>query len=240
MLRIFHILAWVITSLLLFAACGGPAAPIPTTGQATPGPRSVTFTTEDGLQLSGTLYGQGTAAIIFSHMSDGSRAEWRDLPEKMAGMGYMALAYDFRGRGDSEGTFDPPASNKDLMAAVNFIRDEGAQKIALIGASMGAMASAKVAAVEKTEAVICLAGGISWSGPEISDQELAAISAPLLVITSEEDQFVQDTLHIYEVASSPKEKHLYPGRTHGTDLFDTHGADLSQRIINFILKNMSL
>jgi alpha/beta superfamily hydrolase len=173
-------------------------------------------------------------------MSEGSRAEWRDLPEKVASMGYMALAYDFRGRGESEGAFDPPASNKDLMAAVAFIRKEGTQKIALIGASMGAMASAKVAAVEKTEAVICLAGGISWSGLEVSDRELAAITAPLLAITSEEDHFVKDTLHIYEVASGPKEKYLYPGSNHGTDLFNIHGEDLSQRIINFILKNMPL
>jgi esterase/lipase len=244
MFRILSILAWVISSLLLFAACGGPAAPIstatPTTIQATPAPRSVTFTTEDGIELSGTLYGQGTEAVIFSHMSHGSRAEWRELPEKMASMGYMALAYDFRGRGESDGTFDPPASGKDLMAAVAFVRKEGAQKIALIGASMGAMASAKVAAVETAEAVICLAGGISWSGLEVSDQELAAITAPLLVITSEEDRFVKDTLHIYEAASGPKEKHLYPGSTHGTDLFDTHGEDLSQRLINFIRKNMPL
>jgi hypothetical protein len=41
--------------------------------------------------VSSPICGQGTTAVIFPHMSDGSRAEWRDLPETLAARGYRTL-----------------------------------------------------------------------------------------------------------------------------------------------------
>ena len=225
----------LLLSLLLLPACKMPVtqAPTPTTASVPAELRSVTFTSQDGITLSGTLHGSGTTAIIFSHMSDGDRTDWRDLPAQMAGMGYMTLAFDFRGRGESQGSFDPPSADKDLLAATAFARGEGASKVVLAGASMGAMASAKVAAVEEPAALLFLAGTTSWSGLTVTQGELQTGTAKLF-ISSEGDNYIVGTLHLYEWANPPKEKHIYPGSAHGTDLFDTHGDDLTRRITAFV------
>jgi len=188
------------------------------------------------VNLSGTLYGSGSTAVVFSHMSDGDRSEWRDLPEKMARIGYMALAYDFRGRGKSEGSFSPPSAPQDVLAAVAFARREGAATIVLAGASMGAMASAKAAAVGKPAALVFLAGTTSWRGLTVSREELQS-SIPRLFISSEQDNYINGTLELYEWAAQPKEKYIYSGGAHGTELFDSHGDDLTRRTIDFIVRH---
>ncbi|HET9492906.1 MAG TPA: alpha/beta fold hydrolase [Chloroflexia bacterium] len=219
---------------LLLSACG-TAAPAPTAAPA--GARAITFTTEDGVILSGTLRGSGRTAVIFSHMSDGPRSQWRDLPERLADRGYMTLAYDFRGRGESGGEFSPPAAPDDLRAAVAFVREQGAQSIALVGASMGGMASARIAAAERPSCLVFVAGTTSWNGLEVSDAEMAANDTPKLFISSDEDAYINETLHLYDAAAEPKEKHIYPGGAHGTNLFDSHAEDFSNRIISFIEAN---
>jgi alpha/beta superfamily hydrolase len=166
-------------------------------------------------------------------MSDGDRTDWRDLPAQMAGMGYMTLAFDFRGRGESQGSFEPISADQDLLAAIAFVHREGASKVVLAGASMGAMASAKATAVEDVAALLFLAGTTSWSGLTVTQEELQA-STPKLFISSEGDNYIGGTLQLYEWADPPKEKHIYPGSAHGTDLFNSHGDDLTRRITTFI------
>jgi alpha/beta superfamily hydrolase len=237
-----RILLSLVAMAVSLAGCGAAApaptaatvAPTPTTAVVPPAPQEVAFTTEDGVTLSGTLYGTGTTAVVFSHMSDGPRSEWRDLPEKMAARGYMTLAYDFRGRGTSGGEFSPPASPDDLRAAVAFVREQGATSVCLVGASMGSMASAKVAAADRPACLVFVAGTTSWEGLDVTDAEMAANDTPKLFISSEEDTYINETLHLYEAAAAPKEKHIYPGGAHGTNLFETQGEDFPARIITFI------
>ena len=232
------------------AACGGPATPnvaqptatsaLPTSSPTpfVPVAEEVTFSTEDGVKLAGTFYKGSSTAVVMSHMSGGSRADWRDVPELLAERGYTVLAFDFRGRGASEGGYDPPASNVDLLAAVDYVKSRGADRLVLAGASMGAMASAKVAAASQADAVVLVAGTTSWSGLEVLDTELAAIKAPLLVISSEGDGYIDGTLHFYDAAGGPKEKHIYQGAAHGTDLMDEYGEDFRERIISFMMANV--
>jgi alpha/beta superfamily hydrolase len=151
----------------------------------------------------------------------------------------MVLGYDFRGFGQSLGTFDPATTLvEDLQAAVAFVRQQGATSIILLGASMGGMATAKVAASEKVAAVAILSAPLDWNGLSISDEELKATSVPKLFINSEQDSYANSTTHMYNVSSPPKELHLYPGNAHGTDIFflAEFGDDLTQRLVTFFLK----
>lgn len=239
--------ARILCSLLFLGVLGGcgtasPVSPTMTLPPATPttGPvehREVTFKTEDNVTLSGTLYGTGTSAVVFSHMSDGPRSEWRDLPERLAERGYMTLAYDFRGRGTSGGEFSAAASPDDLRAAVAYVREQGARTVALVGASMGSMAAAKVAATDRPACLVFVAGTTSWNGLDVTDAEMAANDTPKLFISSEDDTYINETLHLYDAATPPKEKYLYPGGVHGTNLFETQGEDFSSRIMTFIESN---
>jgi pimeloyl-ACP methyl ester carboxylesterase len=238
-----QVIKLILVSSLILAACGAPspadAPPAISPSAANPaakeGPRVVTFVSDDGVTLSGTLYGSGASAIIFSHMFPTDQTSWTPLAKDLAGRGFLVLTYDFRGYGTSQGTKDVSKIDHDLRAAVAFVRAQGAVKLVLVGASMGGMATAKVAAVEKPAAVVIMSAPQSFMGLAVSDDEVKAITAPKLFIGSEQDGATSTTLHMFDVAPEPKDKHVYPGSGHGTYIFDSeYGADLTQRIIQFI------
>ena len=231
--------ALILIGALLLAACrGAPTAPPP--AEVAPAPegvasQTVSFTTEDGVTLGGTLYGSGSTAVIFSHMFPTDQTSWTALAKELANRGYMTLTYDFRGYGASGGQKDVSRIDRDLRAAVAFVRQQGATHLVLVGASMGGTATAKVAATERPAAVVIMSAPASFRGLSVSDDEIRAITAPKLFIGSEQDGATRDTLHMFDVASEPKEKHIYPGSGHGTFIFDSqYGDDLTQRLIQFI------
>ncbi len=235
--------------LLVLVACGSGApaqsTPTPTpTPEITPTPtiplvpsHLVQFLTSDHVRLRGLLYGQGNTMVICSHMLRTTKAIWVEsgIPQRLAVLGYRALAYDFRGNGDSAGQANSSTLDVDLRAAVNFAHQQGATKVVLLGASMGGTASLKVAAEEQVTAVISLSGPQEF-GVSVSDEEVKAIKVPKLFMASEnDDPFVTDARHMYAIAIPPKEMHIYPGVAHGIDLFDSgNGDDPAQRVLHFI------
>jgi pimeloyl-ACP methyl ester carboxylesterase len=74
--------------------------------------KDVSFKTYDGVELKGTLYpntgGKREAAVIllhdFSHKQGGGRSKdnWPDLAASLQEDGYVVLAFDFRGFGESK------------------------------------------------------------------------------------------------------------------------------------------
>jgi hypothetical protein len=61
---------------------------------------------------------------------------------------------------------------------------------------------------------------------------------PKLFITAENDDTVEPSKMraLFELGAEPKEWKTYPGRAHGTDLFETeNGAELQNQILSFIL-----
>jgi len=124
-----------------------------------------------------------------------------------------------------------------LRAAIAFAYQQGATKIVLLGASMGGTATLQVAVSVQVAAVITLSGPQDF-GNSVSDAQVKAISAPKLFINSQNDDYASQTTHMYDVASAPKEIHLYPGSAHGTAIFDDpgDGSDLTQRILTFVAR----
>jgi pimeloyl-ACP methyl ester carboxylesterase len=220
-----------------------PASPLATPAPqeaAPPAPQTVVFSTEDGLRLVGTLYGAGRpAAVIMSHMFPTDQTSWTPLATLLAEHGYAALTFDFRGYGASGGDKRVAEIDRDLQAAVAFMRSQGAAKIVLVGASMGGTATLKVAAREQPAAVVVISAPDNFQGLSVSPEEVKAIAAPKLFIGSEDDGATKTTLAMFEQAAEPKEKQVYPGNGHGTFIFDTElGPDLSQRILDFIAANV--
>ncbi|GCE12901.1 alpha/beta hydrolase family protein [Tengunoibacter tsumagoiensis] len=219
--------------------------PTPTVPTVTPTPtfptvpnQIVHFKTEDDMTLTGILYGTGKTGIICSHELHANKDIWstNGFAQRIAAKGYMVLAYDFRGNGDSEGKGNPTKNETDLRAAVSFMRQQNVSSIVLIGSSMGGTATLKVAAHDKMTAIITLSAPQNF-GSMVSDDEVRAIQAPKLFINSEDDRFSQETIHMADIASQPKDIHLYPGRLHGVALFDSeYDADVMQRIQNFLAR----
>lgn len=180
----------------------------------------VHFQTVDHVQLAGLLYGQGKTAVICSHQTNTAKVIWSasGMPQRLAQRGYLVLAYDFRGYGDSAsgGSLNYDA---DLRAAVDFVRQQGATKIVLLGASMGGTVSLIVAAGEPVAAVLTLSAEQSFSILSISDSQVQAISAPKLFVNSQDDIYAPQTMHMYAIASQPKNLQMYPGSAHGIEFF---------------------
>ena len=200
----------------------------------------VPFDTADGATIRGELYGSGKTAVIFSMMGN-CKPGWREFAQLTAAQGFLTLTYPWRGC--RAGPADDALMQKfleDTRAAITFMREQGAEKIILVGASLGGCASAKLAVESQASGIVILASPSSipqWDF-EIQSADLNT-DIPKLFITAENDNTVPAgaTRDLYDLAAEPKEWQIYPGSAHGTDLFQgENGIELQQRILDFILK----
>lgn len=242
----------ILTSLLLVSACTATgsresatpvavatrvptAVPSPTATLSVPA-RAVTFITKDGVKLSGTLYGSGSIALILSNQTDTMQRDWAPFARLAASKGYLTLAYDYRGKGASKGTFETDKLATDVRAAMAFVRQQGARHIALIGASIGGAATARAAAAEHADAVVILSAPDAWPGLEADDQVIEHLGAPAFFLNSMNDYYTAAVQHMYDVAAQPKQIKLYPGFDHGIELLydPTIGTKVCQLIFAFL------
>ena len=170
------------------------------------------------------------------------RPGWREFAQLTAAQGLMALTYPWRDCGTSGPTNEAELSRNfvnDARGAANFVREQGAKKIILVGASLGGLASAKLARESQASGLVIFA-----SPAEIPQWDFRIEAAdldtdiPKLFLTTENDTVVplRSSRALYDLAAEPKEWQTYPGYAHGTDLFDSEsGEEAQQRILQFIL-----
>jgi alpha-beta hydrolase superfamily lysophospholipase len=188
----------------------------------------VTFTSADGVELAGRIYGDGTTAIVALHMANRSKADFASSAPLLAAAGFTVLAYD--GRGDGESSQGDTAQRvQDPIAAVDLVRERGATKVFLLGASRGGALSLTAAMETPVDGVITLSAPPPTDGPAA----VSAVSVPSLYVNSENDEFAESTQAMYDAANEPRELEMYPGGGHGVALFSTHD-DLIDRIATFI------
>jgi len=107
---------------------------------------TVTFTTADGVTLSGWLIGaarETTTAVILMHGFTGNRLQELAAFVPWLSERHHVLQFDFRGHGESgPGRVTLGADERrDVAAAVAYLRGRGLGPIALCGVSMGAAAA---------------------------------------------------------------------------------------------------
>lgn len=199
--------------------------------------RPVTFETADGVSINAELYGSGRTAIIFSVMGN-CKPGWTELARASAAQGFLALTYQWRGcKTDPNNEALLKKFLDDTRGAISFVRGQGATRLILAGASLGGVASAKLAGEAQAIglAVLAAPGSISQWGFEIQAAEVAG-GIPKLFITAENDAVVPAAAAraLHDLAAEPKEWQTYPGTAHGTDLFDTDsGPALTQRLLAY-------
>jgi uncharacterized protein len=243
-------LALVSVALLAACATGQPSAsptgsddspPSSAGPTAAPG-RAVEFTSSDGVRLAGRIYGTGSTAVVLSNMGDNDPAAWEGFAPTLADAGYTVLTYAYRYPVRTANLDAAKASGAvdDLAGAVTFLRQQGAQRLILIGASLGGMATAKLGAGVRADAVVVIASPGDRQAAfqlRIEPAELTAITAPKLFVASDEDPNVDiaETRALFDRAQEPKQWQTYPSAAHGTQLFaTTHGDALRQRLVEFV------
>lgn len=195
---------------------------------------------EEPIVLDGRVFGSGETGVILVHMRPSDQTAWFPYATKLAATGeYTVLTFDFRGYGESTGEKEFDRLDTDLEAALDYMRDTlGAQKVFLVGASMGGTASLLLAERDP------VAGVVSISSPA-TYQEIDAVAgvdqirAPKLFIASEDDTPARLSLEeLWPAAIAPKDQALFEGNAHGTDLFASPvAAEFEQRLTDFLEAN---
>lgn len=128
--------------------------------------------------------GSGPTAVLLLHGVGGGRAIWADAASgtaaAVAQAGYRALALDFPGYGDSAGT---PTLDAMVQAVLDLIAHVRAERVLLLGHSMGGMVAQELAAraPQAVQGLIlaCTSAAFGKPGGEWQDKFLAERLAPL-------------------------------------------------------------
>jgi uncharacterized protein len=137
-------------------------------------PELITFPS-DGLKLSGAVHvpdglrpGERRAAIITMHGFGANKnggPEW--ICQKFAEWGYVALRFDFRGCGESEGTRGRIIPGEEVADARNAVTYMAARTeidpagIALCGSSLGGGVAVQAAAIDPRVAAVIAENGVA-------------------------------------------------------------------------------
>jgi pimeloyl-ACP methyl ester carboxylesterase len=235
----------IVAFCLLVAGCGGngatggigaTAATLPATA------RSVTFTTQDGVALSGHIFGTGSEGVILAHMYPADQTSWYPTAERLAEEGYLVLTFDFRGYGESGGEKQIDLIGRDVFAAIPKIREEGAGEVVLVGASMGGTAS--LVAGDQGQALdsIRLAGIAALSAP-VEFNGLSAASAvprivvPMLFVAAENDAGAAGAKQLEQLSSGKGDLQIVSGSDHGTDLLSGDQGEKVYALLRDFIKD---
>lgn len=200
-----------------------PAGPPPPVSQVLPGGRDVTLTTADGLDLRGWWLPGGPTAALVMPGNGGNRAGRAPLAAALHDLGLSVLLLDYRGYGGNPGAPSEPGLLADGRAAADWLagRDD-VEDLVLFGESLGGAIAVAVAPEVRPDALVLRSPFTSLVdiarahyGPVpawlLQDRypsldRIGQVTAPLLVVASEDDEVVPyaQSLRLFEAASEPK------------------------------------
>lgn len=252
----------VLLLCLLLAACGGSNAAPETNalaatgnaangsgddGGATVGPESpvqdVDLTTTDGVSLKGTVYrpeGPVRGGVLCLHMYMRDRTTFNALAPSLVERGFVVLAIDMRGHGQS-GTRehmvqvedrDPAvfhAMPADVEAGVKWLRKSGGVgpgPLGIVGASVGCSVALHYAATRgNVRALVLLSPGEAYLGMDAVAPARRIKGTPVLMTTEDETQ----SKPVYEALRTADKdvevRHATQGFAEDHAVFEHHGTE---------------
>jgi len=203
--------------------------------------QSISFPADDGGRVCADLYGQGTRAVVLAHGGRFNKESWRDQANALLSEGFRVLAIDFRGFGCSTGPgqadFDGAPFEKDVLAAVRYLKTHGAQAVSVVGGSFGGAAAGDASiksAPGEIDRIVFLG-----ASPNLPAEKLK--SRALFIVARDDANGAGPRLPgiraQYEKAPGPKELIVLDGSAHAQFLFQT---DQSARVMHEILRFLSM
>jgi pimeloyl-ACP methyl ester carboxylesterase len=207
---------------------------------ATAAQKTVSFPTEDGGLVYADVYGEGVRGVVLAHGGRFNKESWAQQARTLASAGFQVLAIDFRGYGKSKGPGDAQPMDAplhlDVLAAVRYLRETGAQSVSIVGGSMGAGAAGDASIASRPGQIdrLVFLGG-SPNGPA---EKLK--SASLFIVARDDSNDDGPRLpriqEQYKKAPEPKALIILEGSAHAQYLFQT---DQAERVMREILKFLS-
>lgn len=207
----------------------------------------VQFNTADGFRIHGTMFspeGERPPGLILVHMLGSDRSSWRNFARKAQQAGFMCLAYDMRGHGESTLQDGQPksfaaftdadwaAATADIEAAKKALVEQGADpaNLAIIGASIGANLALVYAQGDRDiQTVVMLSPGLDYKSIRTESVMKAYPGRPVLLMASESDTYSAKSCAVLkEAAQGYSELRGYGGTAHGTDLLVPEQAATGQ------------
>jgi len=124
--------------------------------------REVSFETHDGGTIFGNLCGEGSHAVVLAHGRAFNKESWQGQALGMKNQSLQVLAIDFRGYRKSKPGKKGKTLELDVLAAIDYLKGQGAERVSLLGASMGGGAVGRAVVKAKADAVdrvVLLAAG---------------------------------------------------------------------------------
>src|SRR6185503_9257115 len=91
--------------------------------------------------------GNGQRGVVLAHGGRFTKESWEKQARVLAKAGFQVLAIDFRGYGESRGSAGTRSGDDglrfDVLAGVQYLRQNGAKTVSIVGASFGGGASAE-------------------------------------------------------------------------------------------------
>ena len=210
--------------------------------QALADSRVVVFQSIDGVSLSGRMFGPdaATSAILLAHMEGSDERAWFDFADRLGGLGYRVLTFDFRGYcpggdgGCSKGTKNQAEIWNDVAGAVGLLHTQGARRVALVGAGMGGTASLVVASQTGNgiAAVITLSAPESIGGLEAGPTAMQSVTAAKLFLAGNGDiAGAQAAQTFYDESGQPKRVEILTTNDRGTDILEGNQGEIAGNLI---------
>jgi uncharacterized protein len=115
-------------------------------------PEEHTFSTDDHVKLHAWLFRAHDAnapMLVWCHGNAGNLTDRAEMASRLAQRGVSVFVFDWRGFGKSEGSASESALFHDALAAFDYVRHLGAQRIIVYGESIGGPYAAYVAKERK-------------------------------------------------------------------------------------------
>jgi pimeloyl-ACP methyl ester carboxylesterase len=226
---------WIVRALmlgLLVAAvgCGGsdgeeaqpPTSTSGATTTTTAAPcgeedaEAVTLTTRDGVELDAALVGDGEVGVVLGHQLRSDFCSWLPFAKQLAERDMSALALNFASTSPDD----------DMLAGAAELRSRGAERIILVGASMGGTAALVAAEQMDAAGVAALSAPREFGGLDALPSARRLEIPALLLVGRQDASFARDARRLYRAMTS-RDKALVvtAGFEHGTDLLQDPEAE---------------
>jgi pimeloyl-ACP methyl ester carboxylesterase len=204
--------------------------------------QAVSFPTSDGGLIYADVYGAGTRAVVLAHGGRLNKESWREQAGVLVAAGFRVLAFDFRGIGQSRGPgqsdLESAPLQLDVLAAIDYLRRNGATSVDVIGASMGGSAAADASIASPPGLIRRLVLlGAAPDGPA------ERLKCPTLFIVARDDASgdgprLPGIRARFARAPQPKRLVIVEGSAHAQFLFQTEqGARVLKEIMQFLQAN---
>ncbi len=222
---------------------------------------SITFTSTDGVTIYARLYypmQQDTATmppgLILLHRAGASHEVWQSFTHRARQTGYMLLALDLRGHGDSTSPPEYPNNHRDYNSthwlaclddfsqAREILISHGANpdNIGVIGEGLGANLGLHwYYREQRLHALVALSPGLEYQGIQTESVARELTQRPVLYLASDKDNYaVRSATSLRDMTPGFAELRTFSGFAHGTDLFVTspNAMEITLQWLDGILK----